>query len=128
MTDQPTKEFGIAKPTAFDGDRNKAESFVQECKVYLHTNRHIYTTDESKIAFVLSYMTEKEALKWKLTYLRKITNTEGEFVFPTGKEFLKELATYFAPTNTAQSAIHQLAMLKQGKKTAEQIITDFHQR
>lgn len=125
MTEQPTKEFGIAKPTPFDGDRNKAETFVQECKVYLHTNRHIYTTDESKIAFTLSYMTEKEALKWKLTYLRKITNAEGDFVFPSGKEFMKEIATYFAPTNISQSAIHQLAMLKQGKKTAEQIITDF---
>lgn len=82
---ETTKEIGINKPTPFDGDRKKVHSFIQECKVYLAINRKVYATDEAKVAFVLSFMTEKEALKWKETYLTSITNEEGDIIFPTIK-------------------------------------------
>ena len=119
------KEININKPTPFDGNRKKVESFVQECKVYLHINKAIYNTDEAKIAFILSFMSEKEALKWKLTFLRSITNREGDLVFPTIKVFMEQIADYFTPTQQKQEAVHQLALLKQGKKTAEEVITEF---
>ena len=93
--------------------------------MYLRINRKIYTDDEDKIAFFLSFMNEKEALRWKQTFLRAITDAEGEMNFPTIKEFVDELLNYFQPTNTTQNATHQLAMLKQGKKSAEEIITEF---
>jgi hypothetical protein len=63
------KEIGINKPTPFDGNRKKVESFLQKCKVYLQINKAIYTTDETKIAFILSFVNEKEALKWKIIFL-----------------------------------------------------------
>ena len=81
------KEIGINKPTPFNGDRTKVHSFIQECKVYLAINRRVYTTDEAKIVFILSYITEKEALKWKEIYLMSLTNDEGDIIFPTIKEF-----------------------------------------
>ena len=59
------KERAINKPTPFDGDRKKTETFLQECRVYLHINRGVYTTDEDKIIFILSFMNDKEALRWK---------------------------------------------------------------
>jgi len=119
------KEIRINKPTPFDGNRKKIESFIQECKVYLHINKKVYSTDEAKIAFILSYMNKDEAQKWKMTFLREITNKEGELVFPTIKEFINGLAEYFSPVNLMQDAAHQLALLKQGKKTAEEIVTEF---
>ena len=88
---------------------------MQECQVYLHVNRHIYTMDNSKVAFVLSYMNKKEALTWKENYLWKITNTKGELTFPTIKDFLKEIANDFKPANKKKDAAHQIAMLQQGK-------------
>ena len=119
------KEFGLEKPTPFTGDRKKVETFIQECRVYLQINRRIYNTDETKIAFFLSLMKEKEALRWKQTFLKSIMNDDGDIDFPTMKEFVGYLLEYFQPVNQTTDAAHQLMMLKQGKKTAEEIITEF---
>ena len=70
-------------------------------------------------------MNKKEALKWKLTFLWSITNREGHLMFPTIKIFMEQIADYFNPTQQKQEAIHQLSLLKQGKKTAEEVITEF---
>src|SRR3977135_3139930 len=45
--------------------------------------------------------------------------------FPTLKEFITELLSYFKPANATRDAAHQLLLLKQDKKTAEEVITDF---
>ena len=45
---EPNKEIGINKPTAFDGSRKKVEMFIQECRLYLQVNKKIYATDEAK--------------------------------------------------------------------------------
>ena len=119
------KEKLINKPTSFTGDRNTIETFLQECQIYLQINRKVYDTDEDKIAFILSHMNEKEALRWKQTYIRSIMNEEGDIVFPTIKGFVTLLANYFKPANQVKSAIHQLNILRQGKKTAEETITEF---
>ena len=63
--------------------------------MYLHVNREIYTEDEDKIIFMLSYMTNKEALQWKQTFLRSITNIYGDMTFPTLVAFIGELENYF---------------------------------
>ena len=109
----------------FTGNRKKVETFIQECKMYLRINRSIYEGNEDKIAFVLSFMNEKEALRWKQTFLRFIMNRDEEMRFSPFKNFIDELLSYFQPTNTHQDAAHQLGMLKQGSKTAEEIITEF---
>jgi Domain of unknown function (DUF4939) len=119
------KERAINRPTPFDGDRRRIENFVQECKMYLQINKGIYSTDEDKIIFILSYMNDKEALRWKQTYLRTIMNSDGDLVFPTAKEFVASLGNYFKPANLSQDAIHQLNLLKQGKKIAEDVVTEF---
>ena len=115
----PFKEKAINKPTPFNGNRKKITTFIQECQMYLQINRRIYDTDEDKVAFMLSFMTEKEALKWKQMYLQSITNGEGEIQFPTIKRFLEYLNIYFKPANQIRDTAHQLKMLKQGKRTAD---------
>ena len=121
--DSPLREKNINKPTPFTGDQKKVETFIQECKMYLRINRYIYEDDEDKIAFVLSFMNEKEALRWKQTFLRFIMERDEEIIFPPFENFIKELLSYFQPTNTHQDAAHQLGLLKQGNKTAEEIVT-----
>ena len=64
-TESLVKEKTINKPTPFTGDRTRVRGFVQECLGCLQLNKHIYTSDEAKIAFILSFLTEKEALKWR---------------------------------------------------------------
>jgi hypothetical protein len=70
-------------------------------------------------------MKENEALRWKQTYLRSIMNNDRDIIFPKIKDFVGLLLNYFQPVNQAADATHQLAMLKQGKKRAEEIITEF---
>jgi Ty3 transposon capsid-like protein/Zinc knuckle len=120
-----TKEIAINKPTPFTGDRTKIRGFIQECQGYLQLNKKIYTTDDSKIAFLLSFLTDKEALKWKETYLASITTDEWEFDYPTFKEFLNVFSGYFKPINQAQTANNRLATLKQGKRTVEEFVAEF---
>jgi hypothetical protein len=119
------KERAINKPTPFDGDRKKTETFLQECRVYLHINRGVYTTDEDRIIFILSFMNSKEALRWKQTYLRSILTRDGNMIFPDINTFIGLLENYFQPANLGQDAAHQLNLLKQGKKTAEEVLTEF---
>jgi hypothetical protein len=119
------KERAINKPTPFDGDRKKTETFLQECRVYLHINRGVYASDEDKIIFILSFMNNKEALRWKQTYLRTILTSDGNMNFPDIHTFIQLLENYFQPTNLGQDAAHQLNLLKQGKKTAEEVLTEF---
>ena len=101
------------------------ETFIQECRVYLQINKRIYTTDDAKVAFFLSLMKDKEALRWKQTYIKSITNQEGEIIFPNIKQFVNLLLQHFQPMNQVQDATHQINMLKQGKKTTEEIIMEF---
>jgi hypothetical protein len=91
----------------------------------LHANRRIYEEEDDKIMFFLSYMNDKEALRWKQTFLRSITNERRQMTFPSFDQFIGELQGYFQPTNVEQDAAHQLSILRQGKKTAEEIVTEF---
>ena len=119
------KELGLDKPSPFDGDRKKTETFIQECKIYLQINKRIYSTDETQVAFILSLMKEKEALRWKQTYIKTLLNTDGDLIFPKVKDFVGLIIDYFQPINQVVDAAHQLMMLRQGKKTAEEVITEF---
>ena len=69
-------------------------------------------------------MNENEALQWKQTFLRYIIN-EQKMKFPSFEDFIDEILSYFQPANTLQDAAHKLSMLRQGNKTAEEVITEF---
>ena len=109
----------------FDGNRKKITTFIQEVKIYLTVNKHVYTTDESKVAFVLSYMTEKEAVQWRELYVEQMTDVNGDLVFPTFKKFAEELVEAFKPADRTAEAMNRLMVLKQGDRTAEELVMEF---
>ena len=91
-------------------------------------NREIYTTDKLKIGFVLSYMNEKEARDWWELYLESIEDpATGKLVYLTFGAFLTEVCKAFRSVDQVQDAICKLENLKQGKKMAEQVVTEFKQ-
>ena len=59
---------------------------VDTLPVHRRINRDIYTDDDDKISFVLSFMNEKEALQWKQTLLRFIMSGDDEMKFPPFKK------------------------------------------
>ena len=90
------KELGTKEPTPFTGNKKKLMTFLLECKLYLRINKNVYDTDELKIAFMLSYMNDNKALKWKEQYLKEIEDkATGNLVFPTFPTFIDEVKKEF---------------------------------
>ena len=122
------KEYGLNKPTPFSGDRMKVRAFLKECLVCIDMNKDIYMMDKLKIGFVLSYMNEKEAKNWRELHLEDIEDpATGKLVNPTFSAFLTEVCKAFWSVDQVQDALCKLENLKQGKKTAEQVVTEFKQ-
>ena len=122
------REYGLNKPTPFSGDRTKVKAFLQECLVYIDMNEEIYVTDKLKIGFVLFYMNKKEAKDWRELYLENLEDpATGKLVYPTFSAFLTEVHKAFWSADQVQDALCKLENLKQGKKTAKQIVTEFKQ-
>src|ERR1700734_63338 len=119
------REVPINRPKPITGDRTRVRTFQQQCQGYLQLNPGIFTTDDAKVAFVLSYLTDKEALKWKETYLSTITDEEGYFIYPSYKEFMKIFANYFKPLNETEEANNKMITMKQGRRTVEEYVADF---
>ena len=112
----------------FRSDWTKAKAFLRECLVHIDMNKGIYTMDKLKIGFVLSYINEKEAKDWRKLYLKDLEDpVTGKLVYPTFGAFLAEVHKAFRSVNWVQDALCKLENLKQGKKTAEQVITKFKQ-
>lgn len=119
------RELRINLPTPFTGIRSKLPTFLQDCNVYLGINRNIYTDDEKKVAFVLSYMTEGDALTWKEQFIRQRTNNAGVIDLGTWINFLQDLEASFKEEDQVGNALYQLNHLKQGNTTAEEHNTNF---
>ena len=104
---QNGKELAINKPKAFDGDRSKFKQFMQSMELYLTINKHIYQNDDQKIAFVLSYMTEKEAAAWKEQIINQYTH--GNYLaLPSWIHFKTILNDSFEPKDCHGDALHKL--------------------
>ena len=123
-----TKEHGLNKPMPFSSDQTKVKAFLQECLVYINMNEEVYTMDKLKIGFVLSHMNEKEAKDWWELYLEDLKDpATGKLVYLTFGAFLAEVHKAFWSADRVQDALCKLENLKQGKKTAEQVVTEFKQ-
>jgi hypothetical protein len=93
--------------------------------LYLGINRHIYHNDEKKIAFVLSYLNDKEAAQWHEAWIKRNTRA-GMVWFPFFGDFIDELNAAFEPVDAVGDAMHKLQTLKQGTRSAEELVTEFN--
>ena len=102
----------------------KIKAFLQECLVYIDMNKQVYMTDKSKIGLVLLFINEKEAKDWRELYLEDIKDPATEkLVYPTFGAFLTEVCKAFQSADHVQDTMYKLENLKQGKKSAEQVVT-----
>jgi hypothetical protein len=91
-------------------------------------NQGIHNTDWLKIGFILSYMNDGEAANWKEYYLDTLEDPNtGMPNFPTLVMFLVDVQKAFWAGDRVQDAVNRLEMLRQGKKTAEELNTEFLQ-
>jgi hypothetical protein len=91
-------------------------------------NQGIYNTDRLRIGFILSYMNDGKAANWKEYYLDTLEDpVTGMLKFPTLVTFLRDIRLAFRATDRVRDAVNRLETLKQGKKTAEELVTEFWQ-
>ncbi len=121
------KELRLNTPPKFKGDRTKLHKFIQDCKIYLAINKRLYSDDESKSAFILSYMEGGEADAWKEQYISSITDsTTGDLKFESIEVLIKRLLESFNESQQKENALHLLTQLRQGKGTVEEHNIEFN--
>src|SRR6202453_1056566 len=119
-----TKELRINPPTRFSGNRDDLDNFIQDCTLYLTLNRAVYETDEKKIIFMLSYMTEGTARAWKEAFVRDIINSPIND-FGSIKQFTVDLKKAFEASESEGDARAKLRQLIQGKDSVDDYVAQF---
>jgi hypothetical protein len=118
------REIRLSVPPQFDGNRKKYTNFMQAVLLYIGINQHIFVTDEQKVGFTLSYMTEKEVSLWRDAWIRQ-NQVAGTIVYPTWAVFLTEVNAAFKPIDDISEVMHLMQQLRQGAKTAEELSTEW---
>lgn len=118
------REIRIGKPTPFTGDRYKLKTFLQECDLYLLINPSIYSTDATKIAFVLSHITGGDAILWKQQFLTSKTRKDSLYL-GSYSNFIEDLNDAFKEEDSTHSALWELTNLRQGNRSVEEHNIEF---
>ena len=94
--DKKDAKTHLKKPTPFHGERRLVKKFIQKCDLYIIGNTKDFPDDDSKIIFILSYMDDGEAKKWKQYYIDNEVITAGSYVWPKLANFYTKVKEAFA--------------------------------
>ncbi len=56
----------MARPAPFSGVAEECNGFLLQCSLYIENQPHLYTTERSKVSFLISLLSGK-ALQWSLS-------------------------------------------------------------
>ena len=98
-------------PKSYSGDRNQYQAFRDSVELFFLVNDK-FSSDDKKIAFILSLLNNGEAQTWRTNYLRK-QRTTGLLTFPLYSEFLAELDKTFKRKHEEDEALFNLNQMKQ---------------
>jgi hypothetical protein len=79
----------------------------------------VYDTDEKKVGYILSLMTEGVAAVWRDNFLRSAENELEVYDFPTYRNFVQLLERNFQNTDEKEEALHQLGKITQGSHSIQ---------
>ena len=126
MTDgtiSSTKEARMGVPTPFSGKCGELKKFLMTCKMHLQANWAIYDNDKKKVVFVLSFMTEGDAVTWREQWLDdldtkvKIAN-KTDMDFRMFAELIKLLEKDFAAYDAPGDALENMKNLRYDTKSS----------
>ena len=103
------KKTELNPPKVFTGKRTDLQRFLQDTFIFLTINKEHYNTNDKKIAFVMSFMTDRDAALWKQEFISKVIRdsvTAGnEITFGTCKSFIESLEKSFLPYDAPGDAL-----------------------
>ena len=90
--------------------------FLQEIKIYLLGNEGLYPSNQDKILFVLSYMSDGDANTWKGEYSKAAEQSAAQNNTPLTlgdyDTFLKRLTDDFSPYDAPKDMIHDMKEMR----------------
>ena len=115
----------LKKLTPFHGDRKLIKKFIQECDLYIIGNLKDFPNNSSKVIFILSYMDDGEAEKWKQYYINNEVITTRSYIWPKLANFYTKLREAFAFEEEKEDSVRKLETFKQGNRNAEELTNEF---
>ena len=112
-------------PWTFHGDRKLVRKFLQECELYIIGNTKDFPDDTSKIIFILSYIDDREAEKWKQYYIDNEVVTTGSYIWPKVADFFTKVKEAFAFEDEKEDSVRKLETLRQGNRNAKEMTNEF---
>ena len=101
MTSAKPTELRLNMPKAYDGSPATAKYWLNSVRTYLLINKDIYSTDDKKVGYALSFMTEGTAKSWAAVCTQTALDASSFRTFPN---FIKDFQTTFQSTNSAAEA------------------------
>ena len=105
----------LKKPELFDGNRQEVDNFIYACDLFFEgSSDKDFPTDKQKIIFILSYMSEGEALRWRKNYIKTVVKqADGSYTWPTKAVFLAAFKAAFLNEDEKEESIRKLDNINQ---------------
>ena len=101
MTSVKPTELCLNTPKVYDGAPATAKYWLNSVRTYLLINQDVYSTNDKKVGYALSFMTEGTAKSWAAVRTQTALDTTSFGTFP---DFIKDFQTTFLSTNSAAEA------------------------
>jgi len=117
----------LKKPEPFNGNQWEVDNFIYACNLFFEgSSDKDFPTDKQKIIFILLYMSEGEALRWRKNYIETIVKqADGSYTWPTKAVFLTTFKAAFLNEDEKEESIRKLDNITQGNRTAEEYVNEF---
>jgi hypothetical protein len=121
---QPNHPRGpkIAPPAEFDGSKHKVTTFIKDCQLYMMARPDMFTFEDAKIAFILSYCKGPKIDDWANMVFDDIVK-EKLSAPTTGNGLLLRIKTHYGDPHEAMTAQMKLGELRQTGTVDDYIIS-----
>ena len=99
-TVKPTK-LCLNTPKAYNGSPTTAKFWLNSVRTYLLINKDIYSMDDKKVGYALSFMTEGTAKSWAAVHTQTTLDTAS---FGAFQDFVSDFQKSFLSTNSTTAA------------------------
>jgi hypothetical protein len=117
----------IAPPKPFTGKMTETRSFTQACLMYLTMRHKEFPDEKAEIMWILSYMQEGTALKYREAFLTIALKEPSVWGWPlsTRDDLIKDIEVTFGDPNEQDTKVFAITTITQGDKTADEHVQDF---
>ncbi len=109
----------MARPAPFSGVAEECNGFLLQCSLYIANQPHLYTTERSKVSFLISRISSK-ALQWAEMIWAQAGNITQSF-----NNFVSHFREVFGRPHGDPTASDQLYHLRQGSQPIKEYVLRF---